>query len=279
MYSKNLSDLIRWYARTSPITEGKKQIIKATNRFIIPKHPSQKSRMKHGFDLDLNLSNPEHLRMWLYGDHDERYETNHLKSLIKPNSICWDIGANIGFYTCFFAKNISTDGHVYAFEPAKETYNYLCRQIENNNFHGKVTAYQLGIGAQQNDVNLYYDNANSAEGTASIIKGGAKQCHETIKINSIDNLLKGGTIQPADLIKIDVEGYQTDVLIGGEDFFRKSAPIVLIELKEDNKESMRKAEEIIRGYGFEIFEINKRSLTLCSDITKSKKRNFLLKKK
>ncbi len=279
MYLEKLSNLIRWYTKTSPITEGKKQLINLTKRFIIPANPNQMATMKHGFNLELNLSNSEHLRMWLYSDHDERYETNCLKSLIKPNDICWDIGANIVFYTCFFAQNISTNGHVYTFEPAKETYKYLCRQINNNNFDEKVTPYQLGIGAQQEDVNLYYDNANSAEGTASIVESDTKKHHEIIKIDSIDNLLSNKVIKPANIIKIDVEGYQANVLLGGKEFFTKNSPTILIELKESDKNSMRKVEEIIRDYGFLIFEINKRSLTPCKNITKSKKRNFLLRKK
>ncbi len=104
-YNEMISKFVRFFLRKWPITEGKKQIVKVFEKYSVPYHrPLVISKMKNGFDLFLNIRNPEHARMFLYGEHDERYEVNLLRKIILKDDVIWDVGANIGFYSMLFSK-------------------------------------------------------------------------------------------------------------------------------------------------------------------------------
>ena len=115
---------LRLYLSKIPITEGKKYIYMFAKKYFIPKQSNVISKMKHGFYLKLNLQNPEHQYYYFYMSHDERYEINNLQNIIQSSDICWDIGANIGFYSFLFLS-IVKDGEVVAFEPISKTYDDL----------------------------------------------------------------------------------------------------------------------------------------------------------
>ena len=83
MFNENLSKLVRGYLRNVPVTEGKKQLLSITMPFIIPDEKKQIARMKYDFRMNLNLKNKDHLRIWLYGEHDERYEIRMVGEIIK----------------------------------------------------------------------------------------------------------------------------------------------------------------------------------------------------
>src|SRR3990172_1012897 len=112
-----LNTLVRSYRRHCPVTEGKQRLLGWTRDYIMPDEPAVVFRTKHGFSLQANLRNPEHQRMYFYGEHDERYEINNLVRILQAGDCCWDIGANIGFYTCLFPTLVGDRGRVIAFEP------------------------------------------------------------------------------------------------------------------------------------------------------------------
>src|SRR5258706_15767016 len=128
-----LNRWVRGYLAHFPITEGKKALVRATRGLITPTDPRQTIRTKHGFSLELNLDNPEHQRIYFYGEHDERYETALVKALIRPGMTCWDIGANIGYYSCLLGLAVGASGRVIAFEPASETRERLAHNRAPNN--------------------------------------------------------------------------------------------------------------------------------------------------
>jgi len=133
----------------------------------------------------------------------------------------------------------------------------------------------VALGNFNGSTDIHFFDAESGEGTASILSfNGIEGKTESIEVKKIDTLC--GLIPTPNFIKIDVEGFQNQVLKGGEKFFGYNSPLIMIELK-DSKERMLESEELITGYGYEIFEITKGArLTKCKDLLKSKKRNFLI---
>src|SRR5438445_6767915 len=123
--NKLLNRLVRAYLWRCPITEGKSRLLRVTKAHIRPLEAIQDSATKWGFSLRLNLDNPEQERIYFYGEHDERYEIACLRKLIVPGMVCWDVGANIGFYTCLFSRLIGPKGKVVSFEPLSATRKML----------------------------------------------------------------------------------------------------------------------------------------------------------
>ena len=247
-----------------------------TRDWITPEDPIATFQTKYRFRLKANLANPEHQYLYFYGTHDERYIVTKLLKIIKPGDTCWDIGANIGFYTCLLASLVHDNGKVVAFEPASRTYGYLKENVSLNQF-ANVTVVNKGLGDKQEHRHLYYSEAGLAEGTASVKYAHGRAASERITLDTMDNLIR--ELPTPDFIKIDVEGYQSEVLRGGECFLKTHAPLIIAELKdvgETNRADFDALETYIASLGYSLYEIGKYRLKRCTHISDSKKRNFCL---
>lgn len=270
-----LNKVVRGYLAYFPVTDGKKYVLRCTKQRIMPEQSMVTFRTKHGFDLRVNLRNVEHQRMYFYGEHDERYEIRNLKRILRPGDTCWDIGANIGFYTCLFASLVGEAGRVVAFEPASNTAALLRENIALNSATARVVVVNKAIGNEVGRHQIFFQAADMAEGTASLReKKGSKS--EWVDVDTLDNLFR--TLPAPDFIKIDVEGYQEELFAGGEKFFTRESPMIMAELKDGDPAQMARVESQLRGWGYAIYEFKKRSLQRCDDTTKSRARNFFILK-
>ena len=241
----------------------------------------QISETKHGFLMKLNLENKEHQRIYFYGEHDERYEIKLLQKIIQSGDICYDIGANIGFYSLYFDTLSKQKGKTICFEPASTAYEYLQANIKLNNRNSTVTEYKIGVGKDSKKERIYYPTHGTAAGTASIKYQNHDFKSEVITIDSIDSLMDKLNIPVPDFVKIDVEGYQQEVLEGGVKLFGQHAPIIMAELKDiedKNDPDLDHIQALIQDLGYLIFEIKKGYLKKCERVKYAKRRNFLLVK-
>jgi len=269
-----LNTLVRSYLRHSPVTDGKQRLLAWTRGYILPEEPSVTFRTKHGFRLKVNLRNPEHQRMYFYGEHDERYEINNLTKILQAGDTCWDIGGNIGFYTCLFATLVGEKGRVIAFEPVSVTGDFLSENVRLNGFRN-VMLKRMALGDAPGRQQIFLDVPDKAQGTVSLnTTMGAHS--ETIDVETIDHLSSG--LPVPDFIKIDVEGYQMKVLTGGEKFFSQHSPMIMAELRDKDRTLMNATQVFLRARGYLIYEFRKHALKRCDNILESRGRNFFMVK-
>ena len=276
--NRQLNRLVRGYLRWCPITDGKSLLLNLTRDWITPEDPITTFETKYRFQLKANLANPEHQYLYFYGTHDERYIVTKLLKMIKPGDICWDIGANIGFYTCLLASQVGDSGAVVAFEPASRTYGYLHENVSLNRFTN-TTLINKGIGDRVEQRNLHYSEAGLAEGTASLKYTNERTAAERVTLDTIDNLFR--ELPAPNFVKIDVEGYQLEVLRGGEHCLKTHAPLLMAELKdvgETNRDIYAEIEAYVTDLGYQLYEIRKHSIRRCNTLSDTTQRNFFLVK-
>ena len=129
----------------------------------------------------------------------------------------------------FFATQIE-NVQVYSFEPIKDTYNILMKNIEINNLQDKVCAYNCACGAEAGNGSVVSYDPYDTGGT-SIEKNAGGKLH----IVRIDDVIK---CQSVDFIKIDVEGFEYDILLGAENILKTYSPTIFIEIFEQNKKKV-----------------------------------------
>lgn len=154
-----------------------------------------------------------------YGEYTEQ-EINLLRQFITPETVVYDIGANIGYHTLGLAERAK---HCYAFEPNRKNYHLL----KLNTAHNKnITIYDYAISddigvCQIEDFPL---GSEGNFGECKITEDG-QLCDMTY----IDYLVRTGVIQAPQLVKIDVEGHEWHVIQGMDQTIKNHLPVIFYE--------------------------------------------------
>jgi FkbM family methyltransferase len=131
---------------------------------------------------------------------------------INEKSIVFDVGANIGNWTREYLKH-NQNCAIFAFEPSLTSCQKLIQNIKKTN----VNIENFGFSNNVGDMILYSDKPGSS--ISSLTKRNLEhfqiefKYEEIVKIDTLNNYCKANSIIP-DLLKIDVEGYEMDVLLG-----------------------------------------------------------------
>lgn len=150
-------------------------------------------------------------------DKYEKYETALLLSQINKNSICVDVGANIGYYTLLMARKSKK---VYAFEPDKKSFEILKKNVEENGLKN-VVLVNIGVSNKRGKKYLVRDKDNFGNSRINDKNG------EIIFTDSLDNILINE--QEISLIKIDTQGHEPEVIGGAKKIIKSSRPILFLE--------------------------------------------------
>ncbi|MEA1049021.1 FkbM family methyltransferase [Lamprobacter modestohalophilus] len=163
---------------------------------------------------------------------------------LRPDDLFVDIGANIGSYTLLAG---ATGARVMAVEPIPATFRWLQRNIAVNDLSGRVRALNLGLGRAAGQLRF----TGAVDAVKHVAAAGEETAAdlEEVAVESLDTVLAGEV--PA-LIKLDVEGYETEVLAGAEHTL--AAPGLLAVVMELNGSGAR--------YGFDDAALHQQMLAL-----------------
>lgn len=155
----------------------------------------------------------------------ERDEIETFVKHLENVSVCVDIGANIGLYTCIAA---SCRKHVLAVEPLPRNLDLLYRNVLDNNFDN-VEVFPLGLSSNSGIQRIF------GTGTcASLLEGWAgtsKHSYKLIPTSQLDLILNNRFDDASMLIKMDVEGLELEVLRGAEQTLKRNhRPTWLVEI-------------------------------------------------
>lgn len=172
--------------------------------------------------------------VFFYGAY-EKSELSFYKKILKKinNPVVVDIGANIGHHTLFFS-NFSY--LVYSFEPYEFVRNSLIDKLFYNNIKN-VIIEQFGL-SDSNDTIEFYTPTLSNTGTGSFIKNHAidnNNYFKNLDVKIGDEYFSNQNLKKIDLIKIDVEGFESKVLNGLIKTITKYRPIISMEYEYDSQ--------------------------------------------
>lgn len=168
-------------------------------------------------------------------------ETIEWINSMNPNSIFFDVGANIGIYTiCAGAKNIKT----YSFEPHAVNFSNLCETISVNNYDHCV-AYCLALSDQSKFDKISIKNYYA--GVADNQVGQSNDLSHGVMTHTLDEFVLNNVLPQPTHIKIDVDGHEEKFYKGAKETLKKCHSI-LFEI--ENQYSYI-AEDII-NFGFKL---------------------------
>lgn len=160
------------------------------------------------------------------GDNFEPAMVSLFAALISPHDIVLDIGGNIGLTALLFSD---LSAKVLAFEPSPTTFSLLQANLAQAGFEN-VTAFNRGLGPSASTTTLTFSQHNRSGGFVSDqIHLGAGYITESIQIETLDDLVLP-MVDHVNFIKIDVEGFEADVLDGGMRLLERDRPTVVLEM-------------------------------------------------
>jgi FkbM family methyltransferase len=160
-------------------------------------------------------------------------------------SVFLDIGSNIGYYSLLAAK-ANPEISAYAFEPAKGPKHFLKQNIKLNNFEKKVKLYDIALSNSVGNIDFYevenvkyqYLEYNLAgEGNAGTKKTSRNFIKNSVKAQTLNEIVKIEKLKNIDLIKLDTEGTEIDILNSGKESIMKFQPIIICETLFNNIET------------------------------------------
>lgn len=171
---------------------------------------------------------------------------------LKKNKLLIDVGANIGTI-CIPAIKRNLFNKAIVFEPEPLNYSLLLSNIIINRCYNKISAHNIALGNKNREkLNLQLDDHN--KGNHRIITNSKIKLKKNIVINShkLDSFIKNIN-SLSTLVWIDVQGYETQVLLGAKKLLNKKVP-VCVEFSptflEKKKYDIFKRMFIKNGYNY-----------------------------
>lgn len=145
------------------------------------------------------------------GINFEPHMVQLFRALIGPDDVVADIGANIGLTAILFS---SLAKQTYAFEPSRSTFRILSENLARNRIKN-VEAINLGLGNKKETLTITFAKNNRSGGYVSDkIHPQTGHVTEEICIDTLDEFFPFTAPAPT-FLKIDVEGFEQNVLKGG----------------------------------------------------------------
>lgn len=184
----------------------------------------------------------------------ERPIFEDLLERVEPDDVFYDVGANIGVYTCLLAKHV---GQVIAFEPEPETRARAEANLRLNGLSHLASVKQWALSDSPATLQLLRRGEQTVgEGQYTLT---TEPTDETITVDAKvgDRLIAEGVIAPPNVLKIDVEGSEDDVLDGlQETLSNPDCRLVYCEVHPEQLEtagtSVDAVSETLERAGFEV---------------------------
>ena len=179
----------------------------------------------------------------------EGFMHKYFQTHSNKNKVALDIGANIGTHTIYLSDYF---GKVHAFEPQTSVYKLLDSNIKLNKCTN-IHAHNFGLGSSNTFAHMEkYDLTKpNNQGAIGIDKTGLSG-GEKIQVRVLDEL----GITNIGFIKIDVEGYELDVLKGGINTIKRSKPVIIIELNHKTKDTRDEIVKILKSLDYTLKQIS-----------------------
>lgn len=169
---------------------------------------------------------------------------------LEDDDVLFDIGANVGIFTCFAAAAVDS-GTVVGFEPHPKNVESLEMNLDSNGLEAEV--HQLALSDHSGEATLVETGSDAGEGSHHLGSDSNSRGLKT-EIETADSFVGEDRAPAPTAVKIDVEGAELDVLRGGEETFSDpECRLLYCEVHPSNLSAeYGDVVDQIKQYGFEI---------------------------
>lgn len=199
-----------------------------------------------------------------------------ISKFITKGDVCFDIGANKGYYTYKF-EMLTASNNIYTFEPIPENYDFLKRIFKKSNIFKIALSNENCFSKFK--IPIVNNKLLHTRGKLNfkIIEPNEND-FKTINVEcmTLDDFILKQNINKINFIKIDVEGNEHNVIYGATETIKKFKPIMLIEIEQrvhdfDINEIFKYILKL--GYKINFYDLEKLEFKPINDFTVQKHQN------
>ena len=216
-----------------------------------------------GITWELDLREGIDFSIWLLGAFEPRTVRQYRRS-VRPGSVVVDVGANIGAHTLPLADCVGETGRVIAFEPTDFAFSKLLANCKRNPILSKrVQAYQAMLVAPHNTrsttPDLYSSWPLEISPELHHLHCGRLMTTRGAKSQTLDHVLDAEAIVRVDFIKLDIDGYECEMLRGAKETISRFRPEIIMELApyalREAGSNLKELVLIISSFGYAFFHL------------------------
>lgn len=243
-----ISNLLSILGRFYPIRRGRWTLSRLCRNFC---KGHVVTRLRCGAHMLVNTSNAVDRVVYLFGEYDRDEMAWMMSKINNPRkTLLYDIGANIGAYSVVLPTMIP-ELTAHAFEPDLRNLVFLRANIIINGLENRVIIEDVAVGSESGTVQFLesrsgnFINTGKSKVVADLVDQSNLKNIRTVRKISLDEIvdIKGYTI----LIKIDVEGYEIDVLKGMRRTLSDNDCFLMIEIFPEN---LTKSDALMKDLGY-----------------------------
>jgi FkbM family methyltransferase len=171
---------------------------------------------------------------------------------LEPGMNVIDVGGNVGTYALYIAKRVGPSGRVISLEPTSTNLAYLKRNAEANGF-SQIILEGVAAGAEPGEVRINLSETNFGAHRVAVDSDDSG-AYEMAPMVRLDDLVERHALEHVDFIKIDVEGFEHQVLLGAQETLRTRDPVLLIEHLKSGEDryqvSRASTAELLGSFGY-----------------------------
>ena len=192
---------------------------------------------------DYDTHFPRMLEKSLKNDGVIRYQWRARELAVETcdqHRVCIDIGANVGLWSCDL---VETFEQVIAFEPVEEFRKCFEQNVKKSNY----VMHPVALGREESFINMNIVEGNTGHSHIDTSTYGSG----TIPLKTLDSF----NFDRVDMIKIDVEGFEEEILIGAEQTILRNHPILAIEQqKHEYKDAITELPSVrmLEAWGYKV---------------------------
>jgi FkbM family methyltransferase len=197
--------------------------------------------------LPVVVDHRDYIASEIYRGFYEREVVRLIDGIARPGGIAVDVGANVGYHTTLLARAVGPNGQVLAFEPHPANARRLASLLEAAELSNVVLSTQA-VGSTSGTANLaLVDETSSHSGLASL-RAGIGSGHDAVEVEVVALDEVGALVGvEVDVLKVDVEGFEEEVLIGAASLLRDGRVRHLILEVSPNFGSIAYAGRMLRA--------------------------------
>lgn len=182
-----------------------------------------------------------------YGEWAQK-ELNFLSGFVDENSVVVDAGAFIGSHTIAFSNFVGPNGYVYSFEPHPTYFEVLSRNVHKNNLEN-VKVLNFGLSDKNGKMKVKDLDIHSKNSFGSVRLSPTSSDVEmvTVDVKTIDSF----KLSACHLIKVDVEGMESLVLLGAQSTIKRFQPFIYAEC--NSADDGWPVVMMMKSYGYKVY--------------------------